>query len=171
MVNLYVIDDQSAGVLRSKYLLLDTNFIIDALIFRAQAIELIERFRDLACELITTPAVITEFLGGTKDKGDFEAKVRHLEILFGKPLAKIVSLVVGKDFPAQDAFLAFSRQCNKFGTTDFELYLTLKKFSTGGLLLVTRNHSDFTNKICDRVGFITLLGNKEIRTYGMYQAL
>jgi hypothetical protein len=114
--------------------------------------------------------VITETLGGTKDGVALQKKIGYLEILFGRELNHIVSLPIERGLPSSSDTLAFSRQCNKFDPIDFELYLTLKKHKSSGILLITRNHKDFTSKICKRVGFITLLGDKEIKTYGIYQA-
>jgi hypothetical protein len=168
--NTYLIESSSVEVLRSKHVLLDTNFLIDASIFKEEAAELVPQLRSLGCDLLTTRSVILETLGGTKDETALRKKIGYLEVLFGRSLGQIVSLPIERDLPANNDLLAFSRQCNKFSPTDFELFLTLKKYKSSGILLITRNHSDFTNKICDRTGFITLLGDKEIRTYGVYQA-
>lgn len=171
MHNSYVIEASSVGVLKSKFLLLDTNFLIDASIFRAEAGDLIDKLRSLGCELVTTRAVLIEFLGGTKNLVEYQAKVEFVELLFGKPLADIVSLPIDKTLPDRNDLVKFSRQCHKFAPTDFELYLTLKKYNHGNLVLVSRNHTDFTTGdtgLFKRQGFITLLGNKEIRTYGLY---
>ncbi len=168
MHNSYVIESTSVGILKSKYLLLDTNFLIDASIFRNEAVGLIEELRIMECELVTTRAVLIEFFGGTKNPVEYDTKVEFIELLFGKPLDKIVSLPIDKDLPIRDDLIGFSRQCHRFAATDFELYLTLKKYSNAQLMLVTRNHTDFTVSLFKREGFITLLGAKEIRTYGLY---
>jgi rRNA-processing protein FCF1 len=170
MHNSYVIETSSVETLTEKPLLLDTNFIIDAIIFREEAVGLIAQLREINCELLTTRSVVVETLGGTKNETDLKAKVVHLELLFGKKLDKIVSLPIERDLPEIKSLLDYSRQCNKFGTTDFELFLTLKKYKHAGIMLVTRNHLDFTGRLFNRQGFITLLGNKEIRTYGLYTA-
>jgi hypothetical protein len=156
------------GVLRSKFLLLDTNFLIDASIFRIEAVDLIAELRAMNCELVTTRAVLIEFFGGIKNLVEYQAKVEFVELLFGKPLDKIASLSINKELPARDDVVKFSRQCQRFGVTDFELYLTLKKYSHSNLILVSRNHTDFTSRLFKRPGFITLLGDREIRTYGLY---
>lgn len=168
MLNDYVIEEHSVGVIESKFLLLDTNFLIDASIFPDEALKLVERLRILGCELITTRAVLVEFLGGTHNSDHYKTKVNFLELLFGKDLGQIVSLPIETKLPTQDEFINFSRQTNKFAATDFELYLTLRKYNHGNLVLVSRNHSDFTTRLFKREGFITLLGEKEIRTYGLY---
>ncbi|MGC1176536.1 MAG: hypothetical protein WA843_00535 [Candidatus Saccharimonadales bacterium] len=170
MHNAYLIEPSSVGALRSKHVLLDTNFLIDASIFKEEAAELIVQLRDLSCDLVTTKAVVVETLGGTTDETALRKKTTYLESVFGQQLDHIVSLPIERDLPTPNDLLAFSRQCNKFSNTDFELFLTLKKYKPSDILLITRNHKDFTDKICDRVGFITLLGNKEIRTYGVYRA-
>lgn len=171
MHNRYVIETDSVDVLRSKHLLLDANFLLDAGLFKQEAAGLIGQLDKLECDLLTTRSVLIEVVGGTKDATALQDRMDYLEILFGRPFANIVGLPIERDLPASSDLLAFSRQCNKFSPTDFELFLTLKKYRSSGILLITRNHTDFTNKICNRVGFITLLGNKEIRTYGIYQAL
>lgn len=171
MHNTYLIEHGSVEILRSRNVLIDTNFLIDATIFKKEAADLIGQLNSLGCNLLTTRAVIIETLGGTKDETHLKDKIDYVELLFSRPFDKIVSLPIERDLPNIKDLLSFSRQCNKFGTTDFELFLTLQKYKSSGILLITRNHSDFTNKICDRAGFITLLGDKEIRTYGIYQAV
>jgi hypothetical protein len=168
MHNSYVIETSSVGVLQSSFLLLDTNFLIDASIFRAEAVDLIAELRKMDCELVTTRAVLVEFLGGTKNPVEYDAKVLFVELLFGKTLDKIVSLPIDSKLPNKTDLLDFSRQCQKFAPTDFELFLTLKKYSHSSLILISRNHTDFTSRLFKRKGFITLLGDKEIRTYGLY---
>lgn len=168
MHNSYVIEQSSVGVLKSKFLLLDTNFLIDASIFSDEAVELIAELRSMDCELVTTRAVLIEFFGGTKNLVEYEAKVRFVELLFGKVLGQIVGLPIDKDLPDRNDMVKFSRQCQKFAPTDFELFLTLKKYNHGNLVLVSRNHTDFTARLFKREGFITLLGDREIRTYGLY---
>lgn len=170
MHNTYVIEQSSTDTLRSKYALLDTNFLLDALAFKEEAAEFIAQLRDLGCDLLTSRAVIVEALGGTKDSTLLGKKVNYLEALFGRSLSQIVSLPIERKLPATEDLLRFGRQCRKFSATDFELFLTLKKYQSSGIVLITRNHSDFSNKICERVGFITLLGDKEVRTYGVYRA-
>ncbi len=168
MLNSYVIDKDSVVVLASKFLLVDTNFLIDASIFSGEVVDLIAAFRTMGCELITTRAVLLEFLGGTKNPVEYDLKVQFVELLFGKRLTEIVSLPIDKELPTKEDLVKFSQQCKKFAPTDFELYLTLKKYSHGNLLLISRNHTDFTARLFKRQGFITLLGDKEIRTYGLY---
>lgn len=168
MLNSYVIETNSVDVLRSKFLLLDTNFLIDASIFSTEAVGLIGDLRKMECELVTTRSVLIEFLGGTKNPDELDAKIRFVELLFGKSLAGIVALPIDKDLPPKTDILNFSRQCKRFAATDFELFLTLKKYSHDNLVLISRNHTDFTSRAFHRQGFITLLGDKEIRTYGIY---
>jgi hypothetical protein len=170
MHNKYVIGDGSSDLIKSKPLLLDTNFVIDTIIFNKESVDLIAQLRALNCDLITTRAVLTETLGGTKDSDHLKAKITHLELLFQKPFKDIVKLPIERELPTGDDILKFSRQCNKFDTTDFELYLTLKKYCHTGIMLITRNHTDFTSTLFERNGFITLFGNKEIKTYGLYSA-
>lgn len=168
MHNSYVIEQSSVGVLKSKFLLLDTNFLIDASIFSAEAVDLIAELQSMDCELVTTRSVLVEFFGGIKNLVEYETKVRFVQLLFGKSLDKIVGLPIDKELPERNDLVKFSRQCHKFAPTDFELYLTLKKYNHGNLVLISRNHTDFTTKLFKREGFITLLGDKEIRTYGLY---
>jgi len=156
--------------LRSKYVLLDTNFLIDASMFRQEVGNLIDQLNSLGCSLLTTRSVILEALGGTNNENDLDDKLAYLEIVFGRPFNELERLPIERRLPDKAELLSFSRQCNKFATTDFELFLMLEKYKSSGILLISRNHKDFTSKICNRTGFITLLGNKEIRTYGIYQA-
>ncbi len=168
--NTYLIEPGTVEVLRSKHALLDTNFLIDASIFEEEAAELVSQLQGLNCDLLTTRSVILEALGGTKDEARLNDKIAYLELVFGRPFANMVGLPLERDLPSKTDLLAFSRQCNKFSATDFELFLTLKKYKSSGILLITRNHSDFTSKVCNRAGYVTLFGDKEIRTYGVYQA-
>jgi len=168
MHNKYIIGDGSSALIKAKPLLLDTNFVIDTIIFNKESVDLIEQLRTLKCDLITTRAVLVETLGGTKDFDYINAKIKHLELLFQKPFEQIVKLPIEREMPDSDDVLKFSRQCNKFDTTDFELYLTLKKYQHTGIMLITRNHTDFTSALFDRNGYITLFSNKEIKTYGLY---
>jgi hypothetical protein len=170
MDNSYVIETTSVGVLENCYLLLDTNFLFDGLLFPTELAELLAKLSDLSCNLITTRSVIIEFLGGTPNDELYDKKTVFLEQLFGKELGKIVSLPIEAALPNKEDFLVFSRQCNKFSYVDFEMYLTLKKYKHSKILMASRNHRDFTTAIFNRKGFMTLLSKKEIRTYGLYSS-
>src|SRR5690606_19550239 len=89
-----------------------------------------------------------------------------LETVFGKELAKAY-LPLDYDVPSTSDILHFSRQANRFSIVDYELYKTLKKYGKR-IALVSRNHKDFSTKICERISFVTLLGVSEIHTYGIY---
>lgn len=167
MNNSYVIDASSVDVLKRSHLLLDTNFLIDALMFASEFADLLLRLRELECDLITTRSVIIEYLGGTHDTKSYKKKVDFLELMFGKPVGSIISLPVDS-VPDEENLIAFSRQCNTFDPIDYELFLTMKKYHHSKILLMTRNHADFTTRLFKRSDFVTLLGAKQIRTYGLY---
>lgn len=153
---------------KSHFLLLDTNFILDGTLFENELADLLEELDKFGCQLLTIQSVLLETLAGTKNELDLSSKITYLEMLFKRPYWQIRPLPIDNDMPSNSDILNFSRQCHKFARTDFELYLALKKYRRSNLMLITRNHTDFTNKLFTRHGFITLLGAKEIRTYGLY---
>ena len=167
MHNLFVIDHDSESILKGATILFDTNVLIDSWLFQAEFADLLAKFRACNCYLTTTKQVVIEFLGGTKSESNISEKVKFLETVFAKPISGLF-LPSDKASPIEDEFLEFSRQANKFSVTDFELFWFLKKYSRSGLLLMTRNHSDFTAPTFERKGFITLLGKNEIHTHGLY---
>lgn len=168
MHNLFVIDVTSEEILRGATVLIDTNVIIDASLFKVEFADLQEKFSTLDCDLTTTRSVITEFLGSTKDEQELDQKINFLEQIFGRQL-NAISLPHNPELPSKEKFLKFSKQANKFGVTDFDLFVAMQKYSHVRLLLMTRNHSDFTFPTFERAGFITLLGKKQIHTHGLYK--
>lgn len=167
MHNLFVIDGTTESHLKDATILTDTNVFFDAWKFKAEFADLLAKLTDFNCYFVTLKSVVIEFLGGTKSEEDLQSKIDFLEAIFAKKLGSSF-LPLSQTFPTNDEFLQFSRQANKFSTTDFELYCALKKYQRSGLLLMTRNHTDFTQTLFARKGFITLLGTKEIHTHGLY---
>jgi hypothetical protein len=166
MQNKFVINDSSKDMLQGKTLLLDTNVLMDAYRLPAEFYELLQELVGLDCDIVTTKTIVIEFLGSTTDEDALSKKTDFLEMILGKRLESGY-LPIDRDFPNRTDFLTFSRATNKFHPADFELYLTLKKYRQH-LLLITRNHKDFPTKLVNRISFITLLGNAEIHTYGVY---
>jgi hypothetical protein len=142
--------------------------LVDAYRLPVEFADLLEELVKLGCDIVTTKSIIIEFLGGTKGKADLEKKVSFLEKMFGRKFDDRPYLPLDRDTPDLQDILIFSRQANKFGIADFELYQTLKKYAST-IVLVSRNHKDFTQKITERISFITLLGDAEIHTYGLYK--
>lgn len=166
MQNSFVIDQKTRHLIAGKTLLLDTSALIDAYRLPSEFYDLANEFAALECWLVTTKSIVLEFLGGTKNDEDMQKKQKFLEATFGKKLDEI-SLPLERLLPETQQILAFSRQANRFSVTDFELYTTLLKYGDK-IALVSRNHKDFTATLLPRISFITLLGNAEIHTYGVY---
>ena len=166
MQNSFVIDANSRSTFKNKTLLLDTNALIDAFRLPAEFYDLANEFATMGCDLVTTKTIALEFLGGTKDKSSIKIKQEFLELTFGKKLAAVY-LPLDHTEPDISDILTFSRQANKFSIADYELYSTCKRYGER-IALVTRNHKDFSAKLMERISFITLLGNAEIHTYGIY---
>lgn len=165
--NTFVIDSASVESFSGRTLLLDTNVLIDAYRLPAEFYNLTQELAAIGCDFITTKSIALEFLGGTKDTVHMQKKQEFLETLFGRQL-KQTYLPLDRGEPDTDSLLMFSRHAQNFSIADFELYCTLKKYSRR-IALVTRNHRDFPSTLVDRVSFITLLGNAEVHTYGIYE--
>ncbi len=170
MQSKFVIDGSTKKDFAGRTLLFDTNALIDAYRLPVEFFELLQEFELLECDVATTKSITIEFLGGTTDSDDMDKKIAFLEIIFGKKLSgDNFYLPLARDFPDKDDFLTFSRAANRFSPTDFELFRTMKKYQHS-LVLISRNHKDFSTKLADRISFITLLGKSEIHTYGVYRA-
>lgn len=166
MLNNFVIDSTTKSSWQGRTLLFDTNALIDAFRLPAEFYDLATDLAYAGCDFVTTKSIAIEFLGGTSEKAALEKKKEFLEVTFGKALEKIY-LPLDHTPPNLNDILVFSRQANKFDIADYELYCTLKKYGEK-IALITRNHKDFSSTLTSRVGFITLLGDKEIHTYGVY---
>lgn len=169
--NKFIIDQGSAHLLKNKTLLLDTNALIDAYRLSTEFVALLDEFVTLGCDLTATRSVIIEFLGSTTDAQIIKGKAELIEMIFGKKLtSNTFYLPLDHKMPELETFLIFSRQVKNFSAIDFEIYRTMQKYRSH-LLLVTRNHKDFSTKLVERISFITLLGTAEIHTYGVYKAI
>ncbi len=162
----FVVDHNSQKAFAGKTLLLDTNALLDAFRLPSEFYDLAKTLANLDCDFVTTKTIAIEFLGGTSDSSGIKTKKEFLEVVFNKKLESIY-LPLDHTAPDIEDILAFSRQANKFSIADYELYCTLKKYGDR-IALVTRNHKDFSTKLTNRISFITLLGTKEIHTYGIY---
>jgi rRNA-processing protein FCF1 len=169
MTNAFIIHPDTEELLKNSTILIDTNFIMDAWMFKVEFADLLAKIYQLECDIVSIRSVLIEFLGGTKDEEYLKAKINFLELIFGKAIDQSFrTLPANRTFPNNEDFLAFSRQANKFGSVDFELFLNLAKYKTPNFYLLTRNHGDFTANLFERKGFITLFGAKEVRTYCLY---
>lgn len=161
----FAIDKETRGSFAGRYLLLDTNALIDAYRLPEAFYDLANELVGLDCALVATKSVILEFIGGTRDKNSLQKKVAFLEALFNRPLRKI-PLPLSSDLPSVDDVHSFSKHAQKFSIGDFELYCAVKKYKHS-IAILTRNHKDFPNSLLHRISFITLLGNAEIHTYSV----
>lgn len=166
MPSSFVIDTTTSTSFSNRWLLLDTNALIDAYRLPSEFVDLANSFGEMGCTLITTHEIVLEFLGGTQDSSNMQKKKEFIEKLFGRTVGKVY-LPIDQNAPDIETLLEFSRQASSFSIADYELYLTLKKYGVK-IALVTRNHKDFSTTLTKRISFITLLGNKEIHTYGIY---
>lgn len=166
MSNSFVIDRATKEIWRGKTLLLDTNVLIDAFRLPEEFYDFTSGLIENQCDIVTTKSIAIEFLGGTSEHALLAKKKSFLESTFNKELNNLY-LPLDRMPPDINDIMAFSRQANKFSIVDYELFCTLKKYGTN-IALLTRNHKDFSTTLTKRIGFVTLLGDKEIHTYGVY---
>ncbi len=170
MRDLFVLSQEAESILKNSALLIDTNVLFDAWLFSDAFAALRAKFTDLDCYLFTTRSVVIEFLGGTQDEDSLKTKIAFIEVIFGRKLEQLF-LPLEPMFPKPDLFLSFNRHIKNFSSTDFALYCALRKYHKSNLILMTRNHKDFGQPDIERIGFITLLGRKEVHTHGLYKAV
>jgi len=146
----------------TKSLLIDTNFLIDALRHSDEFRSLIDVLKNKEVKLSTSEFVLLEFFKGIDTKQHF---------VFKKNLYEKLSVIIhssNEEFFANtsDMLFVYRKQGMSLDATDLYLSGMLKKLQKESLLL-TRNHSDFPTTLFDRVGVINVELETTILSYSL----
>lgn len=150
-------------LLEGKYLLLDTNVLIELQKNQGRSEELYSFFQDIKeapCALLTIDQVVGEFLKFAKSEEDYVALLQYANDLSPPLLPTKQDLYISNQI-----YLAIENEdknlAKKISATDLLLGAVLARFSDH-LFLATANHKDFPTFFYDRVfifGFENLEGN------------
>ena len=140
-------------------LFLDTNVFIGALT-QPDLGNFLFKIKSHDCELLTIPAVLTEFLRGSTNLKTYSTRTEFVENLAGIfPTDKLLEQM-------QDFTIVMNSTSSEADYTDFLLSACSYKFKCQNL---TENHKHFPLSIFERKQIITIDTGKDIRNYGFYQ--
>lgn len=140
-------------------LFIDTNILIGALA-QVELRDFLFNLKSHNCEILSIPAVVTEFLRGSNSLAAYQVRAEFIESITGiyaveRIMEEMQDFVIVMNFLSPDA-----------DYTDFLLAVCSYKFKCP---VLTGNHKDFPLTIFKRVNIITIDTGKEIRNYGFYQ--
>ncbi len=162
--------DQCIEGTERKHILLDTCFFCDCLLSvernEEEFIELVKKFKERNNILVTIYPVALEFFRGSDLLSDFRKKKKFYDNLIDTTL-HIDQNILNE---AYTLTMLYRNKSKDVSPTDLMLGATLKKYSHAGILLLTRDHSDFPVKIFDRQAVIPMQHtNGGIDTFALFK--
>lgn len=158
-----------------KYLLLDTNILIDSAKYANSFEPFYTKLEKLDIALIIDSSIELEFLRSANTLKNLQEKINYLELLLGRKGSKKEIPIPIKDETLKDArrlsnlYHHLKIKKNKsISAVDCLLAAHLKKYKNN-LYLATANNSDFTTKIFSRIHIFNIEIEDEIKNIGIYK--
>lgn len=152
--------------LQYKWLLIDTNFLINASKTPLAYAPIIAKIKSMHSLMVATPMVKVEFLCGAnnaRQQRTFEKYFNATVESLLPPDATINELALDKLLPT---YMGGPR--TKSFVTDLFLGATLMKYDDN-LMLLTANHKDFPTDIYERVSILHVTDSISITSYAFYK--
>jgi len=147
---------------REKWVVLDTNFLIDYYSKQESYAELLEQLRKNENTISSTELVRTEFIRSrTKDV------VRSKSAFFNKIVESLLPLDKEIHKLVQPTIETYGQDIEGVSLTDIYLACVIQRYRQ--VYLLTRDHHDFPTRLFDRTHVFLIELNKEIKTYALYQ--
>lgn len=128
------------SVLKNKFLLVDTSFLIDAFNYKENYKQLFELFNKFEINLISIDAVFYEFTKGTKSIIDYKKKVSY----FNDFIHQIIPLDFSINDGVKNLSKALLKRSKDLSFVDSLLLSTLMKYSKSGMFLLSKDRSDIS---------------------------
>lgn len=155
-----------ANKLRGKYLLVDTNFLIDASLYREIFREIINLFKENQVALITITPVIAEFLRGSANQTEYEKKLAYLELVLDQPVLPVDETT--NELLLDKVIKFYRSRGSKTEMTDLFLASTLLRYTNGLTFLLTSDHKGFPTSLFDIVGMFPVQLEADLRIFCVY---
>jgi predicted nucleic acid-binding protein len=150
------------SVLKDRYILLDTNFFIDA-INHPEVVELVNRLKDHGGTLVTIEPVVIEFLRGMQNESKYTEKQKLIDTIVDAPL------LLGRDCGTHMKSLVrrYKKDGLNVSIVDYFLGAMLMQYP-GRMLLMTRDIVGFPTTVFNRESYFLLTLGRAILCYGVY---
>jgi len=150
--------------LTNKHLLLDTNIFRDAAVNHSVFIEFFNQLKSNNTTIVTTDFVKYELLKGSANPSKYNDK------------EQLIHTIIDMTIPIQSTMITVAYNLiREYGidgaalsVTDLVLGAVLMQYKQG-IFLMTRDTTDFTQKVFDLKYIINAPFSKGIFTYGIYQ--
>lgn len=151
-------------LLKDKHLLLDTNVFIDSLAKPSLYSQLYNKLKDNNTFLATIDFVKMEILKGAEDATRYNTKERLITDVTETILPNMPTHVE----QAYELIKKYQEDGKSLSITDYYLGVNLMHYKSS-LLLMTRNTTEFPERIFNLVGSINVFFDKTLHAYGVYQ--
>ncbi len=162
--------------LKNKYLILDTNIIINGVEHKDRLFPFFDELREHNIAPVISDVILYEFLCGSKEPDHLKKKINFIELLLGgKNHKNRISLPIDhKIFETarkiQNVYGSRGVSSKQIGIVDSIIAAQMQRFSKGEseiIFLATCDNNDFP-LIFDRIGIKTYDLGKEILNIGIY---
>ncbi|HET7099281.1 MAG TPA: hypothetical protein VFI61_03555 [Patescibacteria group bacterium] len=150
--------------IKDKYLLLDTNLFRDAAVRPSVFNEFFNRLKSSGVSLITIDLVKYELLKGSSDLEKYKAK----EKLINDVVDSIIPMIPQIYSNVHGLIKEYGIEGTAVNITDLFLGAMLMQYKPN-IFLITRDTTDFIQRIFDLSSIINVPHAKGIFTYGIYQ--
>ncbi len=162
-----VITEKALDTLKDKWLLLDTNILIDA--FKSTH-DFEDFFTSLKknCHVVTTTAVAIELLRGAKNLKEMRKLKDYVEeVCEGVLPYNDIRDQSTQSLIEPELILAYGKNGKDVSYTDYLLAKILKKYNKSAFLL-SHNHKDFPTNVFTRDDVVIFHKELEVKAYGIY---
>jgi len=146
-----------------KHILLDTNVFIDAFNNPEKFAKFFNELKDNHSTIVTIKPVLHEFFKGAQDDKKLKEKILYAEEItdtilpFSEDIYKNVDTLIKK----------YREKGKSLSTVDLMLGAYLMKYGEN-IFLLTKDTTDFSNKIFEFVSHVHLVHDKGVHILGLY---
>lgn len=150
--------------LKEKHLLLDTNFFRDVAVKPTIYNDFINELKSSDVTLATIDLVKYELLKGSSNRDKYDAKIKLIDDI----VDVIIPLSAQTYSEVYKLIIEYGIEGTPVGITDLFLGAVLKQYGQN-IFLLTRDTTDFIQRIFELNSIVNVPRSKGIFTYGIYQ--
>lgn len=156
--------DNDLSFLENKHLLVDTNFLIDAVNLSGFFEDLIQEIKKVDCFIVGIHAVLFEFTKGNKSIQNYKKLVEFYDQVIDSNISIILPIMQN----VSNISKVLKKRGGQLSYVDALLLATLMQYSESGMYLISRDRSDIPTSLFPIKSVITVDSDQNNCFYSIY---